>query len=31
MLINVLASMGLDKTSTGWAERVLAGCPGGRP
>jgi AcrR family transcriptional regulator len=29
MLLNVLASMGLDKTSTGWAERVLAGCPGG--
>jgi AcrR family transcriptional regulator len=29
MLINVLASMGLDKTSTGWAQRVLAGCPGG--
>jgi AcrR family transcriptional regulator len=31
MLINVLASMGLDKTSTGWAQRVLAGCPGGTP
>jgi AcrR family transcriptional regulator len=31
MLLNVLASMGLDRTSTGWAQRVLAGCPGGTP
>ena len=29
MLINVLASMGLDKSSSGWAQRLLAGCPGG--
>jgi AcrR family transcriptional regulator len=28
MLLNVMASMGLDKTSQGWAGRVLAGCPG---
>jgi AcrR family transcriptional regulator len=29
MLLNVLASMGLDKTSSGWAQRLLLGCPGG--
>jgi AcrR family transcriptional regulator len=28
MLLNVMASMGLDKTSQGWPGRLLAGCPG---
>jgi AcrR family transcriptional regulator len=28
MLLNVMASMGLDRTSQGWAGRLLAGCPG---
>jgi AcrR family transcriptional regulator len=28
MLLNVLASMGLDRHSEGWASRLLAGCPG---
>jgi len=27
MLLNVMASMGLDRNSTGWAGRLLAGCP----
>jgi AcrR family transcriptional regulator len=31
MLLNVLASMGLDRTSSGWAGRLLEGCPGGTP
>ena len=29
MLLNVMASMGLDKTSQGWAGRLLDGCPAG--
>jgi AcrR family transcriptional regulator len=28
MLLNVMASMGLDKDSQGWAARLLEGCPG---
>jgi len=28
MLMNVLASMGLDRHSGGWSSRLLAGCPG---
>ena len=28
MLMNVLASMGLDRHSEGWASHLLAGCPG---
>ena len=31
MLLNVLASMGLDRDATGWAARLLEGCPGGKP
>jgi AcrR family transcriptional regulator len=29
MLLNVMASMGLDRAATGWAGRLLEGCPGG--
>jgi hypothetical protein len=32
MLLNVLASMGLDRSNAaGWACRLLEGCPGGKP
>lgn len=30
MLLNVMASMGLDRNSTGWAGRLLDGCPGSK-
>ena len=30
MLINVVASMGLDKSRSGWAKRLLAGCESGQ-